>query len=107
VARELGYSLCYGLFFSGIGLHLLFALASHFFGFNMSWTTTNKESGRVKDYLKSLKCVWFVYLLCTAQLTLIGLGWFFLDIRAWPAIVPMGISAAAHILVPFISIVQF
>ena len=106
VFREMGYSLCYGLFFAGIGLHLLFAILSHFLGINMSWGSTNKEAGGIRAYLKSLKCLWGAYLISAAQLTLIGIGWYFLGVRSWPAIVPMGISACAHILVPFMSAIQ-
>jgi cellulose synthase/poly-beta-1,6-N-acetylglucosamine synthase-like glycosyltransferase len=104
ILRELWYSIIFGIFFSGIGFHLMMAILSHWLGFNMSWTSTNKEGGSLKDYLKALRQLWFSYLFAFLQISVIIIGWFVLEIRAWPAIVPIGISASAHIIVPLISL---
>jgi hypothetical protein len=67
----------------------------------MSWSSTNKESLTLYEYLKAIRKLWFVYLVSFAQVTMIGVGWFILELRAWPAIVPMALSAGCHIIVPF------
>ena len=100
IFKEIGCAIGFGLFFSGIGLHLLFALLSHILGLSMSWSSTNKESMTLYEYLKAIRKLWFVYLVSFAQLTMIGVGWFILELRAWPAIVPMALSAGCHIIVP-------
>jgi cellulose synthase/poly-beta-1,6-N-acetylglucosamine synthase-like glycosyltransferase len=104
ILREILYSFIFGIFFSGIGFHLMMAILSHLLGFNMAWSSTNKEGGTLRDYLKALRQLWLSYLFAFTQIAIILVGWFVLDIRAWPAIVPIGISASAHIIVPLISL---
>jgi cellulose synthase/poly-beta-1,6-N-acetylglucosamine synthase-like glycosyltransferase len=105
ILKEIGYSVLLGLFFSGIGFPILISLFAHFFGTNMSWSTTNKETSsrfiRLKEIWQTcrLSIIW-----AFLQLMLVILGWFFLNIRKWQSIVPIALSASAHLIVPFISI---
>lgn len=101
VAKEFLYTLGFALFFSGIGWHLLWAFICHTGNLSMSWSTTNKESMSRAAYLREAVRFWPIYLISICQLILIGLGWFLLENRAWSAITPIAISAAAHLLVPF------
>jgi hypothetical protein len=101
VAKELLCTLGFGIFFSGIGLHLLYAIIAHLFGLSISWSSTNKETMGHKVYIKEALSYWPIYLVCIGQLTIIGVGWFVIGLRSWSAITPMAISAGAHLLVPF------
>ncbi len=102
ILKEFRYSILFGIFFAGIGWHLLTALATHFFSIDTGWGSTNKTTPTRKEIRKQILRLWPVLLLSAAELTIIPLGWFFLDLRAWPAIVPLAISASSHILVPFL-----
>jgi cellulose synthase/poly-beta-1,6-N-acetylglucosamine synthase-like glycosyltransferase len=101
VIKEFLCTISFGLFFSGIGLHLLYAIICHLLNLSVSWSSTNKEATGYKEYIKQALKFWPVYLICTGQLTIIGVGWFVLGFRSWSAITPMAISAGAHLLVPF------
>jgi len=105
VLKEIACSFAFGLFFAGMGFPLLIAILSHFFGINMSWSTTNKESSSRRETLKEVwRSCWVFFVCSLAQLLMIVLGWFFLGIRSWQAIVPMAVCASAHFIVPFIGI---
>ena len=104
IIKEILYSIVFGIFFSGIGWSMMLAIAAHLFGVNMSWGSTNKDGWSVKAYMYELRRMWPMYIICFGQLTMIGLGWFLLDLRAWPAIVPMALSASAHMIVPLFSL---
>jgi cellulose synthase/poly-beta-1,6-N-acetylglucosamine synthase-like glycosyltransferase len=105
ILKEITCSIIFGLFFAGIGFHLLIAILAHFFGIDMSWTTTNKES---PSRIEKLKQTWqgcrISFVWASAQLITIVVGWYYLNIRSWQGIIPMAISASAHLIVPFIGI---
>jgi hypothetical protein len=101
VIKELLCTIGFGLFFSGIGLHLLYSITCHILGLSISWSSTNKEATRWQKYLREVVKYWPIYLFCIGQLTIIGCGWFLWEFRAWSAIAPMAISAGTHLLVPF------
>jgi cellulose synthase/poly-beta-1,6-N-acetylglucosamine synthase-like glycosyltransferase len=101
ILKELLCTIGFGIFFSGIGLHLLYAIIAHLLNLSISWSSTNKEAIRYKEYIKEALRYWPIYFISIGQLTIIGVGWFVLGLRSWSAITPMAISAGAHLLMPF------
>ena len=93
-----------GVFFAGIGGPICHALLAHFIGFNMSWSSTNKET---VTRLTKLRQIWQIYRIhfswAFLQVAMIIVGWFVLNLHYWQGILPMAIVACAHFIVPFIS----
>lgn len=61
------------VFFSGLSYHILTALCSHMFSFNMSWTTTNKDFTE-SSITQVFRRFWTVYAVCATFLAGIAIS---------------------------------
>jgi cellulose synthase/poly-beta-1,6-N-acetylglucosamine synthase-like glycosyltransferase len=104
VVKELAASAAFGIFFAGLGWHLTAAICSHLLGLRATWGSTTKGSISRCESIRNISSVWPGIAIGVVQVAIIATGWALADIRSWQAIVPIGCSAVAHILVPILGV---
>lgn len=109
IKNEIGYGIMLGLFFGGIGYHIIVSFISHLFGLKISWSTTNKEIQnnsrfeelkRIINTFRTMYCIMLFLMLLTIVFTFIVPE--FMRIDSYISVIPMTIMILCHILSPIL-----